>query len=161
MGREPDKRTMEIGDQREEYLKNETMDPSEELKGVLEEHAFTEEPISDKNTPIFNRIKKRSGKTIPLSYCEGEGEDVPAFMMERVFDYYVLHVRLKGILVVREDKKGIYKYLAELKEKEEKNEIEYELKAAEAFENFDMIYDKLGNHNITKEEILEEMRSER
>ncbi len=32
------------------------------------------------------------------------------------------------------------------------------MKAVEAFENLDMIY-KLGDHNITKEEILEEMMS--
>lgn len=157
--RKDEKRIKEIGDKRDEFLKGHIKEHDKVLRGVLDEHSFTEEPLPDSDTRIFNEIKRTSTKTIPLAYCEGE--NMLAFVLERVLGYYVLHVRLKGELVVRKEKIGIYDYLSELKEKQENDRIGYDLKAVEAFERFDHIYDTLESFNLTKDEIKNEVRLER
>jgi len=109
------------------------------LKGILEEYAENGRSIQEEQ--IYDKVRSLADRVATLSTFSST--NLPAFICRGLYDYYLLESYSLREKKVFKKKKEMYKYLRTLSKKELNNEYSHRVKAIEAFDELDRIYESL------------------
>ncbi len=109
------------------------------IKGLLKEYAKNGRSIEEEQ--VYDEIRRLADRVYPLSHFSSTG--LPAFICRKLFDYYLLESYSLREKKVFDKKKNMYEYLRTLSKKESAKNNNQEVKATEAFDELDRIYESL------------------